>query len=224
MANTIAGMFSTPEAIRDQRIAEIAAAQRQAAMPRGGSISDLNAVVAGGGYLQGQMFGEQLGGMLGLKTREEDKAAQIQDMASNLNLETPQGLALFARMLNNQGMTEEAMRVFELAKVKEKDEYDRKRQEEIDRLNKEKAEADIAYKKKLTEAAKKPSPDWEWKSLGKEYNPETFQYETTYGWVNPYTQEVKRVGFNPNPPAEESTEGDVKIGTTAESLQESWGG
>jgi hypothetical protein len=54
-----------------------------------------------------------------MKTAAEDKASQIQDMASQLDLSTPQGLKLFARMLNNQGMTEEAMKVFDLASAKE---------------------------------------------------------------------------------------------------------
>lgn len=198
MANTIAGMFADPNSFRDERINDLMK-QRQAISNMGGSMSDLLGQVAAGGGATGAMMAEGLGGMFGLQTREEAKAAQIQDMASNLNLETPQGLALFARMLNNQGMTEEAMKVFELAKAKEAADLDRKVKEKT--LNKS---------------------DWEWKALGKDYNAETGTFETTYGWVNPETQKIKRVGFNPNPPTEET--GDVNIGTTAKSLQESWGG
>ena len=123
MANTIAGMFSTPEAIRDQRIAEIAAAQRQAAMPQGGRISDLNAVVAGGGYLTGQMMGEQLGGMLGMRTREEAKAQSIKNLFDEtvamsdgeFNLDTPENLTYFAKKLNDLGYSKEAMQMLEAA-------------------------------------------------------------------------------------------------------------
>jgi hypothetical protein len=216
MASLIEGMFSDSSAIRQKRLADL---QEQNAKRK--QMSLLNQVAAG----RGNLIAEGIAGMFGLKTAAEDKADQIKDMASNLNLETPQGLALFARMLNNQGMTEEAMKVAKLAQELKDKEVAAKRQSELDDLNRRKGEADIQYKKKLTETMKRPSPDWQWKVVGKEFNPTTYQEESVYGWVNPRTQEVKRVGFDPKPPAESgANSGDVKIGTTAKSLQESWGG
>jgi hypothetical protein len=112
MANTIAGMFADPNSFRDERINDLMK-QRQAISNMGGSMSDLLGQVAAGGGATGAMMAEGLGGMFGLKTREEQKAAQLNDMASNFDLNTSTGLASFAKQLNDMGMTKEAIMVMD---------------------------------------------------------------------------------------------------------------
>lgn len=111
--DTFAGMFTSPEDIRNQRIAEIEAARQRAMTPSGGTLAGLNAMVAGSGYSAGQALGERLGGMFGLKTREEAQAQQLQDMASQVSMEDPDALGAFAKQLNEMGMTKEAIAVLE---------------------------------------------------------------------------------------------------------------
>lgn len=197
MANTIAGMFADPNSFRDERLNDLMK-QRQSIGQMGGSMNQLLGQVAAGGGATGAMMAEGLGGMFGMKTANEAKAAQIQDMASNLNLETPQGLALFARMLNNQGMTEEAVKVFELAKARE--------EAELNRQVKEKSLKDRNIK-----------------VINSFYDPLKGVTVNEYGYWDPELGKV--VKLSPSEAAAvEGQEGDVKIGTTAESLQESWGG
>jgi hypothetical protein len=112
MATNIAGLFSNPNDIRAERLNELAQ-QRQAISNMGGSMSDLLGQVAAGGGATGAMMAEGLGGMFGLKTREEQKAAQLNDMASNFDLNTSTGLASFAKQLNDMGMTKEAIMVMD---------------------------------------------------------------------------------------------------------------
>lgn len=197
MANTIAGMFADPNSFRDERLNDLMK-QRQSIGQMGGSMNQLLGQVAAGGGATGAMMAEGLGGMFGMKTANEAKAAQIQDMASNLNLETPQGLALFARMLNNQGMTEEAVKVFELAKAREESELNRQVKE-------------------------KSLKDRNIKVINSFYDPLKGVTVNEYGYWDPELGKV--VKLSPSEAAAvEGQEGDVKIGTTAESLQESWGG
>lgn len=123
--NMYAGLFTSPEQIRQKRLDDLAK-QQMMVSGSGGSWDQLLGQVAASGNLLGNQLTESMAGMFGMKTKEEDKAAQIQDMASNLNLETAQGKKLMARMLNNQGLTEQAMKMFDLAKAQEADELDKK--------------------------------------------------------------------------------------------------
>ena len=112
MANTIAGMFADPNSFRDERLNDLMK-QRQAISNMGGSMNQLLGQVAAGGGATGAMMAEGLGGMFGLKTREEAQAAQLQDMASNFDLDTSAGLTAFAKQLNDMGMTKEAVQILE---------------------------------------------------------------------------------------------------------------
>lgn len=112
MANTIAGMFADPNSFRDERLNDLMK-QRQAISNMGGSMNQLLGQVAAGGGATGAMMAEGLGGMFGLSTREEQKAAELQAMAENMDLTTSGGLAEFARMLNGLGYTTEAIKVLE---------------------------------------------------------------------------------------------------------------
>lgn len=163
--NTIAGMFTDPEIIRRKRIAEIAAAQGQA--PRGGSISDLNAMVAGGGYNTGRMMAEGIAGMFGMKTPEEDQAAQLRDMVSNMNVDisTSKGKMLVAKLLNRQGLTEQAMKMFELGKAQEAEELDM----QVKRAGLEKRNIQV---------------------IGQRYNEDSMSLENVYGYYDPTTGKV----------------------------------
>ena len=170
MASSIAGLFANPADIRNSRIDELMK-QRQAVGQMGGSMSQLLGQVAAGGGATGAMMAEGLGGMFGMKTAEEAKAAQIQDMASQLDLSTPQGLKLFARMLNNQGMTEEAMKVFELASAKETQALD----------------------SKVKEANLNDRPP---KLLGQRYNEDSMTLENVYGYYDPSIGDYVEISVN----------------------------
>lgn len=74
MANELAGLFTTPEEIRQARIQKIDDAETALL---GGNL--LNQVAAAGS-LSGKRIGERLGGMLGLQTQEEFKAGQMNNM------------------------------------------------------------------------------------------------------------------------------------------------
>jgi hypothetical protein len=69
--------------------------------------------VAAGGGATGAMMAEGLGGMFGLSTKEEQKAAELQAMAENMDLNTSTGLAEFAKALNGLGYTKEAIQILE---------------------------------------------------------------------------------------------------------------
>lgn len=112
MANTIAGMFADPNSFRDERLNDLMK-QRQAIGQMGGSMNQLLGQVAAGGGATGAMMAEGLGGMFGMKTAEEAKAAQLQNIAGNFDLDTSAGLASFAKQLNDMGMTKEAIMVMD---------------------------------------------------------------------------------------------------------------
>lgn len=105
------GLFTTPSQLRDARLADLMKQRQAINTGMGGSMSGLLGQVAAGGALTGQMLAEGMGGMFGLKTAEEDKASQIQDLLSQFDINTPEGAATAARLLNNQGFTNEALAV-----------------------------------------------------------------------------------------------------------------
>lgn len=204
MADNFAGMFRDPRSYRDERLNDLIK-QRQAISGMGGSMSQLLGQVAAGGGATGAMMAEGLGGMFGMKTREEDKAAQLQDLASNFDLRTPEGMRGMARQLNNLGMTEEAIKLVDLANAREN------------------TALDLEYKRKRNEDYAK-DPEWQWTSLGTVVDPQTFEKKTVYGWVNARTQEVKRVGTDPEPEMPSNKPAGSTIKATPESLKKSWGG
>jgi hypothetical protein len=115
MANTIAGMFADPNSFRDERINDLMK-QRQAISNMGGSMNQLLGQVAAGGGATGAMMAEGLGGMFGLTTREEDKAAELQAMMPTLDqLVEPTQMMELARKLNEAGYIQEAVTVTEKA-------------------------------------------------------------------------------------------------------------
>ena len=104
MADGIMGMFTTPQEIRQKQIEAERTAYDKAMM-------------SGDAFMQGQAMGRRIGGsvggMLGVSTPEEQKAAELQAMAENMDLNTSTGLAEFAKMLNGLGYTKEAIQVME---------------------------------------------------------------------------------------------------------------
>ena len=110
--NIIEGMFSTPEDIKRRRIEDLMKRQ-QSIGQMGGSMNQLLGQVAAQGGVTGSMMAEGLGGMFGLKSAEEAKAAQLNQMANAADLETSAGITAFAKQLNNMGMTKEAIMMLE---------------------------------------------------------------------------------------------------------------
>lgn len=137
MADNFAGMFRDPRSYRDERLQDLMQ-QRQAISNMGGSMSQLLGQVAAGGGATGAMMAEGLGGMFGMKTREEAQAQQLQDMASKIDMNEPEDLNQFAMALNSLGMTKEAVQVLEkrqsVLDQKARDEDRKLRQEDRDRL------------------------------------------------------------------------------------------
>jgi len=102
MANDFMGMFTTPQEVRQKQLeAERAAYDK--------------AMLSGDAFMQGQAMGRRIGGsvggMMGMTSAEEVRAAQLQDMAGNFDLDTSAGLTAFAKQLNDMGMTKEAIQV-----------------------------------------------------------------------------------------------------------------
>lgn len=175
MASDIAGLFTSPEAVRQKRLDEIAA--QQAANARmGGSWDSLLGQIAASGNTTGAMLAEAGSSMFGLKTPEEAKAAAIEGMAAGIDTNTSEGLQLFARKLNEQGMTAEAIKVFEIAKAREAQQLD------------------MDYKRKQMKNLKE-DPDWEFKKIDEQATP--WGMQAVYGWVNRRTQEIKGRTTNP---------------------------
>lgn len=114
MADNIAGLFTDPNSFRNARIDDLMK-QRAAIGQMGGSMSGLLGQVAAGGGATGSMMAEGLGGLFGLSTPEEKKAAELQAMAESgaYDLSTSAGLANFAKDLNGLGYTKEAVMVLE---------------------------------------------------------------------------------------------------------------
>lgn len=125
MAIDFAGMFADPNSFRDQRLQDLMQ-QRAGISQMGGSMNQLLGQVAAGGGATGAQLAEGIGGMFGLQTREEAQAKQLQDMASQVSMEDPVALGAFAKRLNDMGMTKESLLVLN------------KRQEVMDRIEKEK--------------------------------------------------------------------------------------
>lgn len=201
MANTIAGMFADPNSFRDERLNDLMK-QRQAIGQMGGSMNQLLGQVAAGGGATGAMMAEGLGGMFGMQTPEEAKAAEIQRAADFLpegkGLDTAEGATFMAQRLNNLGYTAEAVKMLEHAQAM--------RDAELNRQVKEKSLKDRNIK-----------------VINSYYDPLKGVTVNEYGYWDPELGKV--VKLSPSEAAAvEGQEGDVKIGTTAESLQESWGG
>ncbi len=137
MAINYEGLFVDPAELRSQRWGDIQKERAQIAQ-MGGSMNQLLGQVAAGGANTGRAMAEAAGGMFGLKTPEEARAAKLNQMASNFDTSTSEGLAQFAKALNDAGMTKEAVVVMaQRQKVIEQErgatEYDQ-RQEDRQRL------------------------------------------------------------------------------------------
>ena len=200
MASDIAGLFTSPESIRQKRLDEIAA--QQAANARmGGSWDSLLGQIAASGNTTGAMLAEAGSSMFGLKTPEEAKAAAIEGMAAGIDTNTPEGLQLFARKLNEQGMTAEAIKVFEIAKAREAQQLD------------------MEYKKKQMKNLKE-DPDWDIKVIGSEYDPRSMTTKSKYAWVNRRTQETRPISAEEAQTAGADTVGGVTLETSPEQVQD----
>ena len=112
MAIDFAGMFTDPNSFRDQRLQDLMQ-QRAGISQMGGSMNQLLGQVAAGGGATGAQLAEGLGGMFGLKTREEAQAQKVQDMAGMIDMNDPEDLNQFAKALNSMGMTKEAVMVLD---------------------------------------------------------------------------------------------------------------
>lgn len=110
MAINYEGLFVDPAELRAKRWQDIQNERSQIAQ-MGGSMNQLLGQVAAGGANTGRAMAEAAGGMFGLKTPEEKKASELNAMAANFDTSTAQGLAQFAKALNDAGMTREAVAV-----------------------------------------------------------------------------------------------------------------
>ena len=132
MAGIIEGLFTDPNSFRNERLDNLMAQQaRQSQM--GGSYNQLLGQVAAQGNIMGQMGAEAAAGMFGMSTPEEAKAAELQAMSQSYDLQSPEGVAEFAKSLNGLGYTKEAITMMDRFRTLKQDkdrEEDRKRAEE----------------------------------------------------------------------------------------------
>lgn len=115
MASVFDGLFTSPEDIKKQRVADITK-QRTALSQMGGSMNQLLGQVAGQGLLTGRAIGESIGDIAGLSSKSENKAAELQAMMQSINPNNPDDLANMAKMLNELGYTREAVALLEQRK------------------------------------------------------------------------------------------------------------
>lgn len=118
MADNFMGLFSSPEDVRQARIAAENAAYDKA-------------MLSGNDFMRGQAMGQRigssLGGMMGMQSADEIRAQQINDIVRGVgagDMSDPENLGNIAKILNDNGYTKEAVLVMD------------KRQKEIDRLMK----------------------------------------------------------------------------------------
>ena len=111
MANEFDGMFSTPEEIRNQRLAAL---QAQAAQQRGlgGSMAGLLGQVAAG---TGGVLAEGIAGAFGLKTAEERQAIKGQEISKNIDWNDPLSIQAGAKAFAEAGLTKSAIKASSMA-------------------------------------------------------------------------------------------------------------
>ena len=108
----LAGLFTTPEEIRQKRIDDLRK-QQMAISGMGGSWDALLGQVAASGNMLGNQLTENMAGMFGMKTKEEADAQKVQDMARVIDWNAPEDLNQFAMALNDMGMTKQAVQVLQ---------------------------------------------------------------------------------------------------------------
>lgn len=109
-----AGMFTTPEQIRSDRLAALQQQNTQRM-----SLPLLQQVAAG----RGDMLAEGVAGLFGLKTPEEMKAGKVQQLMATLkDSDDPNAYKAVAKQLNDMGYIKEAIAVMGMGseKLKEK--------------------------------------------------------------------------------------------------------
>jgi hypothetical protein len=113
------GLFSSPEEVRDSRLAQIRKLQQENA-PKGFNF----------GVSLGQGMRESANNMLGITNPMEAKAAELQAMMQSVAPDDIEGLANIARMMNELGYTKEAIAVMQQRDSVVKAELERKKEEE----------------------------------------------------------------------------------------------
>lgn len=111
--NMYAGLFTSPEQIRQKRLDDLAK-QQMMVSGSGGSWDQLLGQVAASGNLMANQLTEGVAGMFGMQTKEEAKAQAVQDLAKSINWDNPEDLTSFAKQLNDMGMTEQAVKVLDI--------------------------------------------------------------------------------------------------------------
>jgi hypothetical protein len=96
------GLFSSPEEVRDLRLAQIRKLQQESA-PKGFNF----------GVSLGQGMRESANNMLGITNPMEAKAAELQAMMQSVDPTNPDALANIAKMMNELGYTKEAIAILE---------------------------------------------------------------------------------------------------------------
>lgn len=115
MAIDFNGLFTSPDEIRNKRLQELT--NRGSDISKmGGSMNQLLGQVAARGALTGDVLSEGIGNIAGTQTREEAKAAQVQNMMGGVDPSDYAGLVDLAKQLNGMGMTKEAIALVEIAK------------------------------------------------------------------------------------------------------------
>ena len=110
--NIYAGLFTSPDQIRQKRLDDLAK-QQMMVSGSGGSWDQLLGQVAASGNLMANQLTEGVAGMFGMKTKEEANAAKVQEMAKAIDWNAPEDLNQFAMALNDMGMTKQAVQVLQ---------------------------------------------------------------------------------------------------------------
>jgi len=143
--NQMSGLFVNPADLRRSRIDEIMK-QQQGLSGLGGSMSGLLGQVAGMGGVTGSMLAEGLGSAAGLKTAQEARAEQAQNIMKNLDMNDPDSMMMAAGELNKRGLTKASFQLLSQAQELKKRQEDVKFREEELGFRRESEEATQAFR------------------------------------------------------------------------------
>mgnify|MGYP001168804234 CR=1 FL=1 len=156
--NQMSGLFTNPADLRRSRIDEIMSQQRGLS-GLGGSMSGLLGQVAGMGGVTGSMLAEGLAGATGMRTAQEARAEQAQNIMKNLDMNDPDSMMRAAGELNKRGLTKASFQLLSQAQELKQRQEDVKFRQEKFGFEKEQAEAtqqfrtdELGFRKESEEA------------------------------------------------------------------------
>lgn len=145
--NQMSGLFVNPADLRRSRIDEIMK-QQQGLAGLGGSMSGLLGQVAGMGGVTGSMLAEGLAGATGMRTAQEARAVEAQNIMKNLDMNDPDSMMRAANELNKRGLTKASYQLLSQAQELKNRQQDVQFREKKFEFDKAEAQATREFREK----------------------------------------------------------------------------